>query len=120
MRTAQAKVEKLDMALEVMVDVEAPAVEALRAELKRARVPAKVPVARLQVEQCRLFNDCSKRRVAQLQAELAEEVKRSQEAEVRWPREAANPRPIPEQRDMSPDLVAEVANSRAQLASTED
>ena len=70
---AQEKVRKIEKALEVMSDVEGPAVDALRAELKKAQGAAAVPALNVQIAQCESFISRSQRRLADLEKQRATE-----------------------------------------------
>ena len=66
--TAQERARKLEKALEVMSDVEGPAVEAIRVELKEAQNAAAVPTLDVQIQQCVSFITRSERRLAEIDA----------------------------------------------------
>ena len=63
--TAEEKARKLEKALEVRSDVDGPAVEALRVELKKVQNAALVPSVDVQIQQCESFIMRSERRLAQ-------------------------------------------------------
>ena len=66
------KTKKLEKALEVMSDVEAPALDALRAELKKVQNAAAVLPLDVQMEQCESFISRSQRRLAELEKQREE------------------------------------------------
>ena len=83
--TAQERARKLEKALEVMSDVEGPAVEAIRVELKKAQNAAAVLALDVQIQQCESFITRSERRLAEIDAQrVAEE--ESTEAKARLER----------------------------------
>ena len=72
--TAQERARKLENALEVMSDVDRPAVEALRVELKKTQNASAVPPLDVQIQQCESFISRSERRLAEIDAQrLSEE-----------------------------------------------
>ena len=83
---AQEKVRKFEKALEVMSDVEGPAVDALRAELKKGQSAAAVPALDVQVEQCESFMSRSKRRLAELDKQRVADEELLTEARARLER----------------------------------
>ena len=83
---AQEKVRKLEKALEVMADVEGPAVDALRAELKKVQSAAMVPALDVQMEQCESFISRSQRRLAELDKQREAEEELLTEARARLER----------------------------------
>ena len=71
---AQEKARKLEKAPEVMSDVEGPAVDALRAELKEVQSAAAVPTLDVQIEQYESFISRSQRKLTELDKQrVAEE-----------------------------------------------
>ena len=88
--TAQEKARKLEKALEVMSDVDGPAVEALRAELKRVQNAASVPTVDVQIQQCESFITRSQRRLAEIDAQRVAEQESLTKAKARL--ERFNPR----------------------------
>ena len=64
---------KLEKALEVMSDVDGPAVEALRAELKEVQNAASVPTLDVQIQQCKTFIMRSERWLAEIDAQRVAE-----------------------------------------------
>ena len=70
---ARAKIATLEKALEVMGECQAPAVEALKAELERTRGAAKRPPINVEVDECRKFIQRSEKRIQELDAERAAE-----------------------------------------------
>ena len=84
--TAQEKARKLEKALEVMSDVDGPAVEALRAELKKVQNAASVPTVDVQIQQCESFIMRSERRLAEIDAQRLAEQETLTEAKARLER----------------------------------
>ena len=82
--TAQERARKLEKALEVMSDVEGPAVEAIRVELKKAQNAAAVPTLDVQIQQCESFITRSERRLAEIDAEHVAEEESLTEAKARF------------------------------------
>ena len=80
---AQEKARKLEKALEVMTDVEGPAVDALRAELKKVQGAAAVPVLDVQIEQCESFIALSQRWLTELEKQRGTEEEFLFEAKAR-------------------------------------
>ena len=83
--TAQERARKLEKASEVMSDVEGPAVEALRVELK-AQNAAAVPTLDVQIQQCESFISRSDLRLAEIDAQRVAEEESLTEARVRLER----------------------------------
>ena len=77
---------KLEKALEVMADVEGPAVDALRAELKKVQSAAVVPALDVQMERCESFISRSQRRLAELDKQRVTEEELLTEARARLER----------------------------------
>ena len=84
--TAQEKARKLEKALEVMSDVDGPAVEALRAELKKVQNAASVPTVDVQIQQCESFIMRSERRLAEIDAQRVAEQESLTDAKARLER----------------------------------
>ena len=84
--TAQEKARKLENSLEVMSDVDGPAVEALRAELKKVQNAASVPTVDVQIQQCESFIMRSERRLAEIDAQQVAEQESLTEAKARLER----------------------------------
>ena len=84
--SARESSQKLEKALEVMSDVEGPAVDALRAELKKAQGAAAVPALNVQIAQCASFISRSERRLADLEKQRATEEELLLEAKTRLER----------------------------------
>ena len=83
---AQEKARKIEKALEVMTDVEGPAVDALRAELKKVQGAAAVPALDVQIAQCESFISRSQRRLTELEKQRVTEEELLLEAKARWER----------------------------------
>ena len=81
---AQEKARKLQRVLEVMSDAEGPAVDAIRAELKKAQSAAAVPAVDVQIEQCESFILRSQRRLAELDKQRRAEEELLTEARAGW------------------------------------
>ena len=108
---AQEKARKLENALEVMSDVEGPALDALRAELKKVHSAAAVPPLDVQMEQCESFISRSQRRLAELDKQRATEEELLTEAKARLERlrlEAAAS-------SATPNTDSELSRLRAQV-----
>ena len=77
---------KLEKALEVMSDVDGPAVEALRVELKKAQNASAVPPLDVQIQQCESFISRSERRLAEIHTQRITEEESLAEARARLER----------------------------------
>ena len=91
--TAISKVQKLEQALHLMSDCPGPAADVVKQELEKARAASKKPLIDVEVEQCRNFIGRVEKRVAELDAERAAEVKALTEAQDRLQRWRQN-RPL--------------------------
>ena len=80
------KARKLEKALEVMSDVDGPAVEAVRAELKVVQNAASVPTVDVQIQQCESFIIRSERRLAEIDAQRVAEQESLTEGRARLER----------------------------------
>ena len=111
--TAQERAKKLEKALDVMSDVEEPAVEALRVELKKAQNAAAVPALDVQIQQCESFISRSERRLAEIDAQRLTEGESSTEARARLERLRSE---MIAESSVATDRETEVKKLRQQIA----
>ena len=80
---AQAKVQRLERALESLEGTHGPAVEAIQSELRRARAASRLQPVSVRLAHSRSFVECSKKHIAQLEADRAKEEELLRDAENR-------------------------------------
>ena len=71
---AHTKVSRLEKALEAMGDLQGPVVEALKADLVKARAASKKPSVEVEIDECRKFISRAERRITELDTEREKEV----------------------------------------------
>ena len=83
---AHTKVSRLEKVLEAMGDLQGPVVEALQADLEKAKAASKEPSVEVEIDECRKFISRAERRIRELDTEREKEQASLVEAQERLER----------------------------------
>ena len=99
---AHTKVSRLEKALEAMGDLQGPVVNALKADLAKARATSKKPSVEVEIDECRKFISRAERRIRELDTEREKEQVSLVEAQERLERLVGEQSRCPETHDILP------------------